>query len=248
MIIGTITLISMLFFGGIQQYFFVDKLEKGIKQFVEEKDRRKEILADLKNSKSTIDAFNKERKSNLKVFYAMNLNRDTKVNELEDFFKLSADERKLFQDKLINERLLVVSKINEEEWEKIIALSTENVQKQLEKSKKKQQKDAFESLFKTIEKSISEQDRQAQAYALVKNFQNRYNQLNEKVQSVNTLENDLLNNKSTGAFEFEKFAEEVNLIRKTAYLAFIHFHFDVKEITNETEWTKIMKEFNKLIS
>lgn len=55
-------------------------------------------------------------------------------------------------------------------------------------------------------------------------------------------------NKSTGAFEIEKFAEEVNLIRKTAYLAFIHFHSDIKEITNETEWTKIMKEFNKLIS
>jgi|GEM_PF-3842609 len=30
MIIGTISLITMLFFGGVSEYFLVDKLEKGV--------------------------------------------------------------------------------------------------------------------------------------------------------------------------------------------------------------------------
>ena len=44
MIVGTIALISMLFFGGVE-YFLMDELEKGVKTFVVEKDRRKEIEA-----------------------------------------------------------------------------------------------------------------------------------------------------------------------------------------------------------
>ena len=39
MIVGIITLITMLFFGGIQEYFLLDKLEKGTKIYIEDKDK-----------------------------------------------------------------------------------------------------------------------------------------------------------------------------------------------------------------
>ena len=40
MIIGTIALLNMLFFGGIQEYLLLDKLEKGVKTYIEDKDKR----------------------------------------------------------------------------------------------------------------------------------------------------------------------------------------------------------------
>lgn len=46
MIVGIVALFTVLFFGGVQEYFFIEKLEKGVKKFVIEKDRSKEILAD----------------------------------------------------------------------------------------------------------------------------------------------------------------------------------------------------------
>jgi hypothetical protein len=60
MILGTLALINMLFFGSME-YFLVDKLEKGVKTYVLEKERRKEILVDLSDAEKEIKAFNKLR-------------------------------------------------------------------------------------------------------------------------------------------------------------------------------------------
>ena len=42
MTIGTITLLTVLFFGGTQEYSFLDKLENGTKQFILDKERSNE--------------------------------------------------------------------------------------------------------------------------------------------------------------------------------------------------------------
>lgn len=247
MIIGTITFITMLFFGGIQEYFFVDELENGVKQLVIEKERSKEILADIKASKNTINEFDKNRKSLLKEFYRLNLNRNTTLTMLKDFFKSRMEERLIFQDEFLKERMKIISKIHDNEWGKIIALFDENVEKKASNEAKVKQQEAFENLINAINRSISENDRMVQALALVRNFQTRYNELEARINSINTRENDLLRNKSTTQSQFKALAKKVNDIRATSYKALVDFHFDMKEVAEETEWVSIMKAMNKAI-
>ena len=247
MIIGTITLITMLFFGGVQEYFFIDKLEKGVKQFITDKERSKEILTGLKASKKEIDAFNKDRKARLKEFYALNLNRDIPRSSLEDFFEKRMEERLVFQEQILDERIKLVKMIGDEEWEQIVSISDEAIDKKISKEEKKKEKDAFESVYKTINRSISEDDRMVQARALVQNFQARYEDLYAKINSINTRENDLLRNKNTPKAEFKDLAKKVNDIRITTYKAFVDFHFDMQDVTEESEWFSIMKAMNKVI-
>ena len=40
--------------------------------------------------------------------------------------------------------------------------------------------------------------------------------------------------------ELKSMAEGGMSFRKEAYMAFVDFHFQMKDITNETEWAKIM--------
>ena len=42
-------------------------------------------------------------------------------------------------------------------------------------------------------------------------------------------------------------ANDMNQLRETAYQSFIDLHYDMKEITDESEWTKVMKSVNKVI-
>ena len=51
MIIGTITLITILFLGGTTNTFVFENLDKHIKKAVIEKERKDEILSDLKVGK-----------------------------------------------------------------------------------------------------------------------------------------------------------------------------------------------------
>lgn len=247
MIVGIVALFTVLFFGGGQEYFFIEKLEKGVKQYVVEKDRSKEILADLKGTKTLIKAFNKDRKGKLKAFLSMNIDPDVKRETLDLFFKDRVAERLIFQEQMIGERINALSKISDNEWAKIIALSDDAVDKASAKAQKKEPKDPFESVLKTIKSSIADQNTQSQAIALLQNFQGRYVDLLDKVNAVNTIESSLLQNKNTTAEEFQSLAIDVNRLRQTAYKALVDFHFDMKEITNEAEWVKVMKSLNKVI-
>lgn len=247
MIVGTITLLTILFFGGVQQIFFIDKLEKGVKQYVLDKDRSKEIQSDLKESKAFIKAFNKDRSSKIKQFHTMNMDRDLHREDMLEFFEERVKERVLFQEEVLNQRIKVVAKIEPAEWKNIIALSDETVQKAEEKASKKEEKDAFAKVFDTIDKKIKENDRQVQVIALVQNFQMRYNDLGARVKSINTKESDLLVNKESSKEDFLSLAREVNELRNIAYQAFVDLHFDILDATTEEEWPAIMGAINKVI-
>ena len=170
MIVGTIALISMLFFGGVE-YFLMDELEKGVKTFVVEKYRRKEIEADLKVSMDIIKAFNKDRASKLKVLKEMNANRDVTEKELDKFYNDRHEERLTLQSEVISVRLKVLPKLKEEEWEGIVKMSKETDIAKKEKAAKKKPSDLFSNVLKTIDKTIEDEDKASKALKLVNDFE-----------------------------------------------------------------------------
>lgn len=246
MIVGTIALISMLFFGGVE-YFLMDELEKGVKTFVVEKDRRKEIQADLKVSMDIIKAFNKDRSSKLKVFKEMNADRKVTKVELEKFYQDRHEERTELQSKVINERLKILPKLTEEEWESTVKMSAETVAKKKEKAAKKKPKDVFEGVIKSVNKAIEEKDRASKAVELVNDYKVEFDSFVEKLSMAKASDGEILTNKEASFEELKSLAALGNSHRKEAFNAFMHFHFQLKEITNETEWAKIIKEFNKVL-
>ena len=247
MIIGTIALLNLLFFGGIQEYFLLDKLEKGVKSYVEDKDRRKEILTDLKTSKAIIKSFNKERKSKLKVFKEMNLDRNTRRQDAEKYFQDRQAELIQFQKKIIMERLTIIEKFSQEEWDNILAFSAEEAESRMSKEIKKA-KDPFNSVIDQINKSITDSKRQDQAISILEEFKNKFDAITLKVSSLNASDNKILQNRNSTFDDLEAMTKETNALQKVAINAFIDLHFEMKEVTNESEWDKIIKEFNKIIN
>ena len=61
MIIATVTALIVLFSGGYE-IFFAENIEKGIKEYVMDNDRKKELLVMTKELKSRAKTYNKERK------------------------------------------------------------------------------------------------------------------------------------------------------------------------------------------
>jgi hypothetical protein len=93
-----------------------------------------------------------------------------------------------------------------------------------------------------------DQNNQDRAVSIVQDFQEEYTKLLKEVNAVNTIESDLLSNKNTSASEFQELANKMNKLREIAYQSLVDLHFDLQEITNETEWVKVMKSVNKVIS
>lgn len=74
-------------------------------------------------------------------------------------------------------------------------------------------------------------------------MEDNYKALNDPLKSMNVLDSKVLQNQEATFEEMENMANTGNNFRNEAFNAFL----DLKGLTNETEWNKIMKEFNKLI-
>ena len=127
-------------------------------------------------------------------------------------------------------------------------MSEETVIAKKEKASKKKPKDIFSKVIKTINKTIEEEDKASKAVKLVNDFEVVRNTAIKSIESLNASDNEVLTKKNASFDELKSMVEGGMSFRKEAYIAFVDFHFQMKDITNETEWAKIMKEFNKVIN
>ena len=249
MIVGLATLISILFFGGVSETFLVDKLEKGVKQYVLDKERKKEITADLKVSVKYIKAFNKERKSKFKSFQDLNANRLTSREELTLYFDELMNDRKHFQERVIGDRISILNKIESDEWELILINSKESIDKVNAKTQKKLDKgkisEPFEKTTAVIAKVITDKERKEKLDKALNTFIDSQEKTFEKLESMNTIDSGIISNKDASEKDLIKLAKELNELRKLAFNDLTSFHFSVKEFTTQAEWEQIMKAFNK---
>lgn len=250
MIVGTLTLITLLFFGGVQDYFLVAELEKGIKEYVIEKERQKEILADISMGTSKIKKIRETRKTSIKELKAVNANR---LSTREDFLEIHDDLLTYItneQSVIITYRQMAIQKITDEEWEQIIALSVQDVQ--LEKDKlqssidKGKIKDPFVDLESSIIKNIADPEKQGKALDALNKFRESFDEFSRKMAEKNVIDHPLLTDKYANAGDLLEVAEFINSLRTNTYESMTDFHFELLELTDENEWKSIVKAFNKL--
>jgi len=247
MLIALATLISFLFFGGAGEIFYVDKFEKGIKKYVLEKDRKKEILAEVKSAKSVFKDFNKARKNDFKTFSKMYIDRNTSSAQLSSFIDELQSSRNEFQNTIIDQRLLIFAKIKPEEWNQIVETSQTVAEKRIEKYKKKESKakDVFAKTKAKIESDILNAGKKSNLIRGLEDLEKSIKNLEALIVSINPVHNEILADKDAGKEKLIEFTSEENEQRRILLESLIAFRNTAKDNLAEIEWNKIMKTFSK---
>lgn len=267
MIIGTIALLSILFGGGLIDTFFVDKLDKAVKEYVLDKGRQKEIRADIKSTKKYIKQFNKGRKSQFKDLKEMLGSRTATRKNFEDFYAELHRGRIEFQDQLIDDRLALTQKIQEDEWTSIIAFSADVIDQREEKIDKKNQKaqekaednpdkalkkaakaEKKQPIFKTREavtEAVDDVDKQTIIFTSLDDMMMASQESDRQIRSVNVRNNDVIVRRDATRDEFQQIADTMNRLRRSAFEQVVQTNMIIKENTNESQWKTIMKALNK---
>lgn len=255
MIIGTIALLTLLFGGGLDS-FYIDNFEKGIKEYVIEKDRKKEILADLKTSKKLISNYSKERKAEYKAFKKLNISHETTKEDLVGFFNILHKERAVYQNEMVDERLTVIKKIKADEWDSIMVFSKTSLDKKIEKAENKLEKNKgkgkevvpFVKTIKAITANVLDSEKQQVLKLGLDKMISSIEELTIETGTINANESKLLTHQNATKDELIKLGNKLNDMRRLIFDELIDFHMLVKENTSITEWDKIMKAFNKELS
>ena len=161
MIIATVTALMILFSGGYE-VFFAENLEKGIKNYVLEKERQKELLAQTKEMKAFAKAYHKDRKSKYKEFGDIYVSYATTEEQLQGFFNDLTQVQLDFQKGFVEQRVEITKGITEAEWNNIVESSREARQKKVDKAaaKKSKEKPVFKKTRTAIEEISDTQARE----------------------------------------------------------------------------------------
>ena len=249
MIVATITALIVLFSGGYE-IFFAENVEKGIKEYVMDKDRKKELLNMTKELKSRAKTYNKERKANFKDFKDLYTNYNTSEDELGDFFDNLTGIQLDYQSDFIENRIRVTEKITDEEWVNIVDLSEESFKKKLDKQAKKKSKkkpknqDGFEKTRKKIAE-IPDQKSQEALLEQLNNFTEKKGEFEKSIKDVNVIESDLLVKKTSSKDELLTLYDEMNKIRTKAFEYVIDFHKAVRTNVNQEQGEIVLSAFYK---
>ena len=247
MIVGIATLITALFLGGPAQIFYVDNIEKGIKKHVVEKDRKKEILSEIKSTKAFYKDFEKERKKDYKTFLALYADMNTSIEGFHSFFEELQGKRTDYQNKLIDQRLIILGKIEPEEWDNILKSSVSVADKNIAKAEKKaaKSKESFRKTKSRIQSTILNNEQKQNLLKSLEKIINSEKELISQILSANSSQNKILANKNSGKEELLRIMAEDTRQREALAKSLVGFHELARENCSEVEWTQIMKSFTR---
>lgn len=245
MIIATIAALTILFSGGYE-IFFSENVEKGIKEYVIEKDRRTELLEKTKEAKTLAKSFNKTRSAKYKELKDLFTVYSTSEDELNVFFEDLVQVQGEFQQAFMEKRVEITEGITDQEWEEIVISSKAARQKKIDKAAKKSKKD--KDLYPKTKKAIDEIDDSAKKDIMLDELENFTSDMKELVTSIGTVnvhENDLLTKKSTSVSELVSLYNEMNEVRSKTFKSIVSFHSVVKENLDPETGESLLKTFYK---
>jgi hypothetical protein len=234
--------------------FFIADVEAGVKQaLVDDKPRRKEILAELKAATKEAKALGKVRKGHLATFTEMNASRATTQQDMTDFFARMLEERVDYQDGMFDVRIELASRFSDDEWAVILEHADAVIDKRDAKAEEKKQKgkktEQSEYLAKTraaVMDNLAGDDESALLAELDEMLDSNTKRL-EGYRAING-KNDVFVRKNATRDELGEVAGVLNELRGQIFESLLGFHMTAEEHTTEEQWDAIMKVFNKELS
>jgi hypothetical protein len=251
MLIATATLISLLFFGGPEEIFLIGALEKGIKKEIIEKDRQKEIKNLIAAYKKGVKDYKKTRKSQKKALSGLFSSKNSSYDDFSSLFDEMISTLTNLQMAAIDTRIKSLEMITDEEWKNMIQIEKDRLTKADIKASKTKKKDKepkpfsnLEEVIKSLNLDVQTEKESLQQLAIVKK---NYDDLVHTVQDSRNKFSQIILDRNSSSTELGSVADWNNGIKKEAYFNLVELYKILVINVPDENWTKVAKEFGKII-
>jgi len=250
MIISTITALSLLFGGGnLGAFFEIPKVEKLIKENVEDKDRKKEAKAISKEYFKVVRKLRKEENKVIKELKKVAAIRSTTKEELNGLIDSISSIDLKGQQTWIKLRLDITKIITKEEFDNVITAGTtedKKVEKQNLKAKQKRDK-ALQDIRTSLKEVITDQAKIDKVLEDFQQYEDAVNDLFKMHEEINYRLDETLRKYEASEEELQTLMENVGKYNDGVLNAFETFNFKLVEQTTDEEWENINKKVIALI-
>ena len=249
MLIGIAAIIIAIIFGGGQETFFLTpQLKKNVKTYVVEKERQKEIFVIMKESEKKQKAFTKTRKTYIKEYSQLTLDRSSTLEDHKKLIKAYYEERQEIVVYSIEQEMAVKKLSTEEEWGNIMNAVLTKTTKDKARDKMQNTMDkAFAGVIQSCNEHVSNRDNRDSAVAAVQKLRNKVDELIPSLADLGYENVETIRDYNASKAAYEKISSENHQMRKEIDDLFLDFRFELLEMTTEDEWNLLMKDIEKLL-
>ena len=253
MLIGLFTLLTILLGGGDATPFILPKAEKVVKQTVEDSDRKKDILAEVKIYTKEWKKLQKTKKKQAKAISKMNKDYSADHQAIADEFQKYRDERKRLSANLTMFRLTVQEMFTEQEWSAIIDQAVNLKPKKEKKLNKAQAKELVTQdkqigvIESEIEAAFDNSEKRELAKKDLLAFEDDMANLLVENQSYTSTVVEVMKDQQVSQEEIEEVTNLQEKIREEAHASFLELRKNLVEISTEDNWPKLAKALGKFI-
>ena len=253
MLIGLFTLLTILLGGGDATPFILPKAEKVVKQTVEDSDRKKDILAEVKIYTKEWKKLQKTKKKQAKAISKMNKDYSADHQAIADEFQKYRDERKRLSANLTMFRLTVQEMFTEQEWSAIIDQAVNLKPKKEKKLNKAQAKELVTQdkqigvIESEIEAAFDNSEKRELAKKDLLAFEDDMANLLVENQSYTSTVVEVMKDQQVSQEEIEEVTNLQEKIRAEAHASFLELRKNLVEISTEDNWPKLAKALGKFI-
>ena len=242
-------LIGMLFGGGNIPAFVVEDFPKEVKANVDDKERQKEILSMVKPYEKEFKSVQKDLNKSKKKMKKLNLDRNASSEDINEILDEASTAWKDIQTTGLETRSETLKMLSEEEWEQIISKSLEEFDKKEVKKQNKAYKEFeknFAKLQSTVEKEITDSDRQNKIGATFASFKKDMKNYVDANMNRTIKELEEFGDMKATEEELNAALSSLDEARDQFFNGIVSLHFDLVELTTDEEWAKISKSVNKI--
>ena len=251
MLIATATLISLLLFGGPEEIFLIGSLEKGIKKEITDKDRQKEIKSLISVYKKSTKDYKKKRKSQKKELSELYSSKNSSMDDFSSLFNEMIATLENLQRETIDTRLKSFEMITDEEWDNMVQMEKERLEKVETKASKSEKKDKDPKPFSNLEELIKSlglnSQTEEESLEQLNEVKKSYDDLVHTLQDSRNKFSQIILDRNSSKTELESVANWNNQIKKDAYFDLVDLYEVLSESVPDENWAKISKEFSNII-
>lgn len=252
MLITLVTLI-ILALSGPEQVFMVKGLKKEIKQHVEDKDRKQEVLDIIKISRKKILKANKAEEDRNKKFYKTLKTYPCDFILIKEQLANHQKEEIALQEMMVDNRLKLQELLKPEEWNKIIEASVHPTSKAVRKKLKSDDKiisnvkKHFQEIKEILLKDIKDEEALASINERFTMFKESNLAMIESRLNNNYTSNELMRKQTCTRDLIESFYKEQNEHKKAVRKNFIDLVQVTQQNVDKKQWLQIRSKLKSII-
>ncbi len=253
MLIGLFALLTILLGGSDENPFILPKAEKVVKQIVEDSDREKEILAEMKIYSHEWKKLQKTKKKQAKAISKLNKDHAIDQQVMADGFSKYRVERELLLANLTKFRLSAQELFTGEEWSEIMdqAINIKpKAEKKLSKAQVKsqiQQDKLITAIAAEIEAAFDNQEIRSLANKDLLAFEDAMAQVLVENQNYLTGVVEIMGDQNATREQIEGIGIQQEKIRAEAHASFLELRKNLVNLSSEDHWPKLAKALGKFI-